>query len=374
MTAIPPRPPRLLHAFANFVPGGSELRAVRLINAFGDRFSHDVLSMDGRTTAMDFVEPTRRAGIRLLDPPPPAGTAQAVGWLRRLLRENDPDLLLTYGWGAFDMVMAAASLGLRRIIHHEDGFNADEARKFKRRRIWARRLLLPTTGGVIVPSRRLEAIARRLWWQPEQRLCLIPNGIAADRYAPTDGNGPLRTRLGIPATARVIGTVANLRPEKNLARLVAACSALDDVHLVIVGDGPERPQLQALTRLGRRLHLVGHHTDPRPYLRCFDIFALSSDTEQMPLSVLEAMACALPVVATDVGDLRTMLPPEQHPFLVALGSITDDRLADRLRWLSDAPILARRLGEANRRHVAEHYDFSTMVGRYRDIYESISRP
>lgn len=367
------RPARLLHAFANFVPGGSELRAVRLINAFGDRYHHDILSMDGRTAALDFVEPAQRAQLRLVEPPPPDSTVASVGRLRRLLRDSDPDLVLTYGWGAFDMVIAAASLGFRRVIHHEDGFNADEATRFKRRRIWARRLALPAIDGVIVPSRGLEAIARRLWWLPAKRLWLVPNGIDSARYAAADGHPDLRRRLGIPAGARVVGSVANLRPEKNLARLVAACSGLSDVHLVIVGDGPERLSLDALIRPGERLHLVGHHTDPRPYLRCFDVFALSSDTEQMPLSVLEAMASGLPVVATDVGDIRAMLPPEQHPFLVSLGGDAVHHLAERLRRLCDAPELARRLGQDNRRHVAQHYDFSVMVGKYRDIYESILR-
>lgn len=356
---------RVLHTFANFVPGGSELRAVRLINAFGDAFRHDVLSMDGRTTAIDFVDPARRDQLRLLPAPPPAGTLATVLWLRRLLRSNRPDLVLTYGWGAFDMVIAAASLGLRHVIHHEDGFNADEAIRFKRRRIWARRLVLPAIGGVIVPSRRLAAIARDLWRMPAERLWLIPNGIDAARFPAADGHAALRRQLGIPDAARVVGTVANLRPEKNLPRLVEACRAAC-VHLVVVGDGPERGRLAALAAepaMAGWLHLVGHQGDPRPYLRCFDVFALSSDTEQMPLSLLEAMACGLPVVATDVGDIRAMLPPDQQPYVVARDA---GSLAEALRRLDGDE--AMRLGQQNKIHVEQHYSLDTMVAAYRELY------
>jgi len=134
--------------------------------------------------------------------------------------------------------------------------------------------------------------------------------------------------------------VATLRAEKNLGRLLRAFAMIDDglgaglgPRLVIVGDGPERAGLEAMARdlgVAERVMFAGHQSDPSGFYAGFDVFALSSDTEQMPLSVLEAMAAGLPVVATDVGDVRAM---------VALGNA---------RWLCarEDGALARALGDA----------------------------
>ena len=132
----------------------------------------------------------------------------------------------------------------------------------------------------------------------------------------------------------MIGTVAALRPEKNLARLLRAFRLVADVmpaRLVIAGDGPERPGLEQLTRdlgLSGLVRFTGHLDDPAALYRTLDIFALSSDTEQMPLSVIEAMASGLPVAATAVGDVAAMLAAENQAFVTPL---EDAALAGRLR-------------------------------------------
>ena len=135
--------------------------------------------------------------------------------------------------------------------------------------------------------------------------------------------------------------------------------------LIIAGDGPERPRLTALAeRLGvaGRVDLVGHEDCPEHRLRQFDLFALSSDTEQMPLSLLEAMATALPVVATDVGDIRAMLPSAQHPFLVP--ATNGHALAAAIAYLARKRALGRRLGSANRAHVCAHFSEEVMIRGY----------
>ena len=104
-------------------------------------------------------------------------------------------------------------------------------------------------------------------------------------------------------------------------------------RLVIVGDGPERAALERLSRrarAGRAGGFAGHLADPAPLYAGFDIFALSSDTEQMPLSVLEAMASGLPVAATDVGDVAAMLAAENQAFVTPLD---DAALGQGDRWL-----------------------------------------
>jgi hypothetical protein len=145
--------PHFLHVFSTFVPAGPETRAVRLIEAFGAEFRHSILAMDGRTDARELLPAA--ADVRILESPPKAGSIATVRRLRDLLRAENPDLLLSYNWGAFDAVMAARTLKMRRVVHHEDGFNPDEVLEFKQRRVLARRFLLPGVHRVIVPSKKL---------------------------------------------------------------------------------------------------------------------------------------------------------------------------------------------------------------------------
>jgi glycosyltransferase involved in cell wall biosynthesis len=357
--------PHLLHVFANFVPAGTELRTVELIGAFGRGFRHSIVSMDGRTSAAERLSPD--TDVRLLPEPPRAGSFLTACRLRKLLEGAMPDLVLSYGWGAFDALFASRSLGFRRVIHHEDGFNEDEAKQFKSRRIWARRLVLPGAAAVVVSSEYLQTVALDLWQLRPEQVRRIPNGIRLDRFKPADGNPGLRAQLGIPAGALVVGTTASLRPVKNHARLLEAVAKVPDIHLLLVGDGEGRPGLErraAQPDLAGRVCFAGYQESPAPFYQAMDVFALSSDSEQMPLSLIEAMASSLPAVATDVGDVRAMLPPEQ-------GSFLGHDLAGALAELACMPALRRQLGGLNRKRADERYSFSALCTAYRELYESV---
>jgi len=369
--------PHLLHVLPTFVPAGIEMRTVNLIAGFGRELRHSILSLDGRTDAAGRLPPD--APVRLLPSPPKAGSLVTAARLRRLLRREKPDLVLTYNWGAIDMLLAARSLGFRRVIHHEDGFDADEAHAFKRRRILARRAMLRGVPRLVVPSSRLHGIATRLWKMPEERVLLIRNGVDLRDYAAADRGPTLRRELGIPPNALVVGTVGHLRPEKNFLRLLDACATIEapevDVHLLIVGEGGERAALEARAArpdLAGRVHFAGYQADPPRFYRAMDVFALSSDTEQMPVCLLEAMGSHLPVAATDVGDIRAVLPPEQEPFLVPLGGDgTAAALSRRLSDLARDPETRRRLGRLNRSRVESGFSFTAMLSAYRDVYQEV---
>jgi glycosyltransferase involved in cell wall biosynthesis len=369
------RVPHLLHVLPTFVPAGLEMRTVNLIAGFGAELRHSILSMDGRTDAAERLPPD--APVHLLPSPPKAGSLLTAARLRRILRRTAPDLVLTYNWGAFDMLLAARSTGFRRVIHHEDGFDADEAHSFKRRRVLARRAVLGGVPRLVVPSARLYEIATGLWRVPPERVRLIRNGIDLDAYSPADGNPELRRELGIPTGALVVGTVGHLRPEKNFPRLLDACALLDPalgVHVLVVGEGAERAALEARAArpdLAGRVHLAGYRPDPPRFYRAMDLFALSSDTEQMPVCMLEAMGSCLAVAATDVGDVRAVLPAGQEPFLVPLTEEAPENLAAALDRLARDPEERRRLGRLNRRRVEERFSFAAMLSAYRDAYQSV---
>lgn len=369
--------PRLLHVFSTFVPAGPEMRTVRLINAFGERYRHAILAMDGRMDARVHLDP--ELDVELLEPLPKAGSLRTSLAMRKLLRREEPHLLLTYNWGAFDAVMAARSLGMRNVVHHEDGFTPDELGGFKSRRVRARRFFLSKVARVIVPSMNLKRIAETHWNVTSPLVQHVPNGIDLSAFAVRDGNRERRAVLGIPEDAPVLGAVGHLRPEKNFARLLRAARPLcreRGAHVVVLGEGGERAGLEELRASfgaqASQVHLVGHQAEPAPWYRMFDVFCISSDTEQMPVSLLEAMATGLPVVSTEVGDVRDMLPGEQAICLVGIDEDEERTIGDleaALRRVLDDEEDARELGVRNLERVSEEYGFERMLGAYEAAWE-----
>jgi glycosyltransferase involved in cell wall biosynthesis len=168
-----------------------------------------------------------------------------------------------------------------------------------------------------------------------------------------------------------VGTVAALRAEKNHARLLRAAAIVRrerSIRLVIVGDGPQRPFLQSLAdSLGLKdaVSFTGHISDPAPLYRSFDLFALTSDTEQMPYTVLEAMAAGLPIVATDVGDVRSMVSAENASLVTERDENT---IAAAILEVIRNQGLALRVGEANATRARQRYDQSAMFAAFAKLY------
>lgn len=357
----------VLHVFSTFAPGGPQVRTARLLSELDRSWRHSIVALDGCTDARVLLDPATKAEV--VPAPPRAGTPRTALALMRLFRRLRPDLLLTYNFGALDALVASRIAGPRAVVHHEDGFRPDEVEGFKRRREWARRALLPGTKAVIVPSFTLEAIARERWHLREGHVRRIANGIRLAGFPARDGNPARRAELGIPEDAVVVGYVGHLRGEKNPVRLVQAMADVP-AQLLMLGDGPERARVEDAVRelgLAGRVHLVGHRQDPGPDYRVMDVFAISSDTEQMPVALLEAMASALPVASTDVGDVRRILPEEGARFVVPAGD-EPGALARALSALAVDVELQRRLGRANRARVEREYSFERMVAAFRAVY------
>lgn len=364
---------KLLHLHSAFDPGGKELRAARLMNLFGPAVSHTVVSAQpGALGAASAVDPRIQVDYPA-DFPPLAGRP-TPGRLQRIARAMaGHDLVLTYNWGAMDAVMAhtlfAGAFNLPPLVHHEDGFNEDEAGGLKRSRNWYRRIALGRAGALVVPSGRLERIALGAWAQPRWRVRRIVNGIdtAACAKKPAPGAIP---RVVKRKGEKWVGTLAGLRAVKNLPRLVRAFSFLPDHwQLVILGEGPERETIRAAAMaldIGHRVHLPGFVARPADAVGLFDLFALSSDSEQFPISVVEAMAAGLAVCAPAVGDIAAMVAEENRPFIVPPGR--EDLLADALLALANDAALATRIGKANRVRARAEFDEAAMLAAYRRTY------
>ena len=369
-------PPRLLHIHGSFTLGGKEARAVRLMNLWGGRAHHSVVSADpDAMDARDAIDPA----IVVDFPQPPSLKGRPNPARFRTIGQflSTFDLVLTYNWGAMDAVMSrrlwAPFMRLPPLIHHEDGFNADETAGLKTRRTLYRRLALGGSFAVVVPSTRLDEIARHVWRQPGRRIHLIRNGIDVARYAANPAQDAIPGLVRSPGKL-LVGTLAGLRPVKNIPRLIRAIAPhRDRVQLVIVGEGPERDAILAeAERHGiDDLHMAGFLPGPWRYIGLLDIFALSSDSEQFPISLVEAMAAGLPVASMDVGDVAQMVAPENRPFVV----VDEQGLSQALGMLSGSAELRARLGEANRVRAGRDFDEATMVDAYAALYgEALSTP
>ncbi|MBB4857523.1 glycosyltransferase involved in cell wall biosynthesis [Novosphingobium chloroacetimidivorans] len=364
---------RILHLHSSFDRGGKELRAARLMNAFGRGIAHHVVSaVPGALAAASAIE----WGIDVAYPddfPSLSGRPTPARLQRLATAMRGYDLVLTYNWGAMDAVMAQTVfrdfLKLPPLVHHEDGFNEDEAAGLKTSRNWYRRLALGRASALVVPSRLLETVALGAWQQPRGRVHLIPNGIALGAYARKPKADALPRIVKRPGELWV-GTLAGLRTVKNLPRLVRAFAGLPPAwQLVILGDGPERDAIKAqalASGVADRVHLPGFAPDPGKAVGLFDVFALSSDSEQFPISVVEAMAVGLPVASPAVGDVAQMVSPENRPLICAPGS--DGALAEVLARLAGDAALRASVGTANRAHALAHYDEAAMIASYRSVY------
>lgn len=367
---------RVLHLHSTFDAGGKERRAALLMNAWGKSLRHAVVASQPQAMgAKALLSPDLQVGFPF-GFPPLAGKF-SVKRMRLLARAmQDFDLVLTYNWGAMDAVMAhalfARTMALPPLVHHEDGFNADEASKLSTRRNWYRMIALSRTSALVVPSQRLEQIALGTWRQPPARVVRIPNGIDTAAFAKKPDPKSLH-RLMKREGETWVGTIAGLRPVKNLVRLVQAFAMLEDrFHLVIFGEGPERGAIMAEAErlsIQHRVHLPGFVADPAKVMGFLDIFALSSDSEQFPLSVVEAMAAGLPVASPAVGDVADIVAPGNREFIVAPGST--EALGEALRTLGDLPDLRAEIGEANRARARAEFDAKAMVGRYAELYARV---
>lgn len=341
---------------------------VRVINHLGNRLRHTIIALDNDYGAAARLAPNvdldlapRRRRVK----DPLRASLGAILLLRRLR----PDLLLTYNWGSVDWAIAHRLAPIATHIHFESGFGKEEADTQLWRRVRARRWALANCTRLVVPSRQLEMLARQVWKLPAGMVTYLPNGVDLERF-----NAPPRDT--IPGFTRrpgeiVIGTVAPLRPEKNIGRLLRVFARLADkpnIRLIVAGDGVERRALDGLARelgITDRIIFTGE-VQPETVLGTFDIFTLSSDTEQMPNALLEAMAASRAVVAVDVGDVKAMVCEQNRDFIVP----RDDTpaFATAIRRLLGEHMTRDKLGLSNRQRAAAEFSQQKMFADYARLF------
>ena len=230
---------------------------------------------------------------------------------------------MTYNWGGTDAIWLARIAGIKNIIHHEHGFSIEEAHMTMRKRDMCRFVVYRMASALVTVSSSLGFSIQKKYWLHDSHIKIIPNGINTFHYSP-DQHVRLwmRNKLHFDEDDFVIVFSGRLDPVKNFELLLQVfeyCHKADrTVKLLIVGNGPERSKIEQICKqknIHTGLVMVGQRADVLPYLRAGDVFLLTSLTEQMPLTILEAMSVGLPVVASDVGEIRQIIDDGKNGFL-----------------------------------------------------------
>ena len=239
-----------------------------------------------------------------------------------------------------------------------------------------KRLARISTRIIVLGERQQREITALGVGRPEQ-FVQVPLGLDLSAFLEAEKHsGELRKELAIPQDAPLAAIVARLVPIKNHAVFLRAaklvCGSLPAARFLIVGDGPERRGLEALTEqlgLKGRVIFLGFRDDlPRIYADC-DATVLSSDNEGMPVALIESLAAATPAVATDVGETREVIRDGESGFVVPPSD--PEALAGALLELLRSPERAKQMGLAGRRHVYPRFSIERLAADTAGLFRSL---
>jgi glycosyltransferase involved in cell wall biosynthesis len=382
---------KILRVIARLNMGGPALHVAYLTEGLTKR-GYDTTLVSGSLArgedSMAFVADARGVEVVRIDELgreiSPLRDLMATIRLAKLIRKERPQILHTHTAKAGTVGRVAALLaGSRRppiIVHTFHGhvlrgyFGPLRSLFF---RLLERRLAAGTTALIAVsPQVRDDLVA--LGVAPRERFVVIRLGIELDeRVAPEqDGRAESRRYLGIPGDRFAVGWIGRMTAVKRTDDVLVAFKRLRDsgvdAVLCMVGDGPDRLQLeQRAHELGvaRNTVFLGYQEDVAPLYAAFDALVLPSGNEGTPVSVIEALAAELPVVATRVGGVPDVVRDGEDGYLVEAGA-TDD-LADRLAQLAGDPALRARMGKQGRERVLPRYAVERLVDDVDELYRSL---
>jgi sugar transferase (PEP-CTERM/EpsH1 system associated) len=371
--ASSPDVPLVAHLVYRFECGGLQTLLAECINRMPVRhYRHAVICLTGYTAEAARI---RRPGVEFhaLHKPPGNGMATHLK-LWRLLRGLRPAVLHTYNIGTLEYQATAMVAGVPVRVHAEHGRDSVEIDGAHRKYNLLRRLMTPVVDAYVPVSDDLHVWLRDTVGVPGHKVVPVPNGVDVRCFAPAP-DAP----AALPPTIW-IGTVGRADRIKHHTGLLDAFSLLMerfpppayDVRLAIVGDGPLlHPLRERVVREGwaDRVWLPGARTDIAAVMRGFSVFVLPSLSEATPVTVLEAMATGLPVVASRVGGVPQLVRDGRTGMLVQPADARG--LADALAAYVLDPALRRRHGAAGRAHVEAHYSVDAMVAGYDVLYGTL---
>jgi sugar transferase (PEP-CTERM/EpsH1 system associated) len=364
-------PIRILHVLNCLGRGGAEFGVLKLIEGLGAEFEHRLCTT--RWYDPDFVRAHHLEKILYVAGSFRQGLQFPLFRLKRIFQRYRPHIVHTRNWGAMEAIPAARLAGVPIVIHSEHGYEVESLGGFPHRQRLFRRIAYAMANRVFAVSQELrEFHSRQAWMRPNQ-ISVIYNGVDTKRFSPSAASRQLvRQEFGFPSERLVIGAVGRLVPIKDYSTLLKATARLRqrgiNLHLLLVGEGPERKSLQAQESalLRGRITFVGASDRIPELLNAMDIFVLPSFREGMSNTLLEAMACGLPILATRVGGNPEVVDDGSSGWLFSPGDVED--LAKRLEALAAKPEIRRALGDAARMRARTVFGLDGMIERYRSLY------
>lgn len=371
--------PLVVHVVYRFDVGGLENGVVNLINHMPeDAYRHAIIAL---TEVTDFHKRIKRNDVQFISLHKPSGHLYSLyPRLFRLFRELRPAIVHSRNLAALEVTLPAWAAGVPVRIHGEHGRDVGDLDGSNRKYQWVRRLYNPFVSQFIALSKDLENYLVERVGISARKVAQFYNGVDADRFHPAEG---LTTIEGCPFRRPehwLVGTVGRMQAVKDqtlLARAFVRALERDPslkarLRLVMVGEGPLRADaLQLLEQAGVAdlAWLPGERHDVPEVLRGLDCFVLPSLAEGISNTILEAMACGLPVIATRVGGNPELVAEGQTGALAAAGDA--DAMARALISYATRPEQARTAGQAGRAEVERRFSMGAMVGAYRGLYDAL---
>lgn len=360
-------PMRIAHIVYSFGYGGLERRILRLVDGLsplGARFT--IVSL--RDSAGNFLDNHPQVEHIVMRARPGVNWA-AIRRLARILRERDINIVHSHNWvSMLEGVVAGRLAKVPVVVHGEHGASRFEPDQLRWRRTLTQALLARMTDAIIPVNESIRDRIVELWHLPPARCTVIRNGVDTERFRPVQRE---------PGRPFVVGSLSRLEHIKNFPCLIRAVHALNTrdpgaYRLVIVGEGSERPALEHLVGelgAGDYVELPGATNTPEDWYQHFDAYVNCSFSEGMSNTVLEAMACGLPVVATDCAGHRDWLTEGEN----ALFFVNDnpDSLAQCIGQLQSKSALAETIGRANRAHVEAGFSQARFIDAYASLYSGL---
>lgn len=375
------QPPLIVHLTYVLDFGGLETLIVESINRMPvNKYRHAIVCL---TKYTEFAKKITRPDVEIiaLNKPPGLGLGTHVT-LWKLLRRLKPTILHTYNLAAIEYAFTALMAGVPVRVHAEHGRDARDPEGKNPKHNFLRRMMVPMVDCFVPVSLDLQDWLRRAARVPDRKNLLIDNGVDTARFQPAAAGAPAPEGVPDWRDCFVIGTVGRIQDVKDQATLIEAFALLLQrlpqetaarMRLAIVGEGPLRPGLQEKVKQAGLEHAVwlpGARNDIAALMQAFDVFALSSIAEGTPVTLLEAMACGLPVVSTRVGGIPDLVTDGVNGRLVPARDPA--ALAGALAAYAGGPELVRLHGAAARQRIVERYSITAMLSAYLGLYDRLT--
>ncbi len=361
------------HTIYAFHSGGMERGLLNLIN-YGDRerFRHVILCL---TDAGEYATMLTAPDCEVVEFRKKPGNDWRLPWrIAEAARRHRVDILHARGWPALvETALGARLAGVSRTVYTFHGKTIDDLKGLSLKRRWMQKAMIRFYRKVVTLNRQMRSDLAAECSMAESRIGVINNGVDVEMFRPRCDRTALRKKFDLPSDRLIIGNVARLDPVKNHEVILRALRRVHDQQLdaffLLVGDGPHRPVLEReIHRLGLDSHvrLYGHSKSIPELLNCMDIYVQSSLYEGFSNTVLEAMACGVAVIATDVGGTRDIIRECISGYFFQPRS--DEGLASLILRLAQENSARLLLAERACADARQRFPINLMVERYEDLY------